>query len=391
MRTTTLLCAALFIGAIALGCSDATQSSSPFPPHVTAEVDRTVEQMIADGMSPGAMVTVATPKGTWTRAYGVADVATGAPMEADLLFRIGSVTKTFTVTLLLMLVDEGRLGLDDTIATYLEGVPNGDRITLRMMAGMTSGLPNYTENEDFVAAVKHDWAYDWAPDQLLGFAYAQPFLFPPGTSLHYSNTNTVLLGQLIEMIEQKPIADVFRERIFAPLGLDGTSWPSGLGFPGPYVHGYSDLNEEETIADASHWSPSEAHTAGAIISTLADVRVWTRALARGDLLTPETQRQRLTWPDVGGNTAERHYALGIFGIDGWIGHDGDIPGYNTYAMHEPDLDATLVVMTNADTPYQGVSPAAALVKTVSDILFPGHGIDALSLPEGARHRGLRRR
>jgi D-alanyl-D-alanine carboxypeptidase len=108
-------------------------------------------------------------------------------------------------------------------------------------------------------------------------------------------------------------------------------------------------------------------------------------------LTPETQRERLAWPDVGGNSAERFYALGIFGIDGWIGHDGDIPGYNTYAMYNPELDATLVVTTNADAPYRDLAPAAALIRAVSDTLFPGHGIDALGLPEGARHHGLRRR
>ena len=371
LRAVLLVCALL-----AFGCSDAGNSSgNPFSPEQIAQVDQTIGDMLDAGLSAGTMLTVTTPNGTWTKAYGISDTASGAPMSPELVFRIGSITKTFTVTVLLQLVDERRLGLDDAIGNYLAGVPHGDRVTLREMADMTSGIPSYTENQQFIAALVQDLSRDWQPQELLTYAYDQDFRFPPGSAFDYSNTNTVLLGLLIEQIEKKPIGEVFRERIFGKLGLAHTSWPEDASFPAPHVHGYSETNLEGTLQDATGYSPSEAFTAGEIISDLADLRVWIRSLALGGLLTPATQLERLTYAPVAGNSPERFYALGIFGINGWLGHDGDIPGYTSFAMYNPELDASIVVTANADTKFQGYAPASAVIKAVSGILFPGHIID----------------
>lgn len=129
---------------------------------------------------PGAIVGVWGPDGDYVKAFGVADKSTGAPMETDFYHRIGSVTKTFTVTGLLQLVDEDKVALDDPISKYVEGVPAGDQITLRQLARMQSGLPNYTANKDFQQALLSDPMRAFTPQELLGYAFTQPASFPPG-------------------------------------------------------------------------------------------------------------------------------------------------------------------------------------------------------------------
>jgi D-alanyl-D-alanine carboxypeptidase len=108
---------------------------------------------------------------------------------------------------------------------------------------------------------------------------------------------------------------------------------------------------------------------------MPDLRIWVRALALGELLTPAMQRQRLDWPRVGPNAPARFYALGIFGIAGWLGHGGDIPGWTAFAMYNPELDASIVVTANADASFAGYAPASVLVKTATEVLFPNDVID----------------
>ena len=133
---------------------------------------------------------VQTPEYTWVRALGVADCTSEEPMTPNVHHRIGSVTKTFTISLLLQAADEGLLSLDDTIDRYIEGVPNGDKITLRQMADMTSGVANYTEDEQWGEEQSSDLHRIWEPEELAQFGIKDSPLFGPGTEWHHSNTNT---------------------------------------------------------------------------------------------------------------------------------------------------------------------------------------------------------
>ena len=161
-------------------------ASGGLDPVITRSLDAAIDDALRIGEIPGAIIGVWSPEGDYVHAAGVADRCSGAAMHADFYSRIGSETKTFTVTAVLQLVDQGRIGLDDPIGDYLTGVPGGDVITVRQLAGMQSGLANYTETDAFAKAISDDPRRHHAPQDLLGWAFAEPAAFPPGQRYQYS-------------------------------------------------------------------------------------------------------------------------------------------------------------------------------------------------------------
>lgn len=367
---------ALAVALCVTGCGGGgSGDSGPFPVELTDKASEQIEAFLKVGLAPGTIVSVSTPQGTWTRAFGIADTATGEPMTADMNFRVGSVTKTFTTTLVLMLAQEGKLDLDDPISMYLDGVPRGDEVTIRELASMRSGVPSYTKNPDFVGQMFADWTKAWLPTQLPPFGYALDFSFAPGTNFEYSNTNTILLGLLIEKLEDKPLGQVMQERIYTPLGLSRTYWPVASELHAPYSHGYSDQNLQSAVEDATGYNPSWGWSAGAMSSTISDLNVWARSLATGSLISPAMQNERLQWTAVGPMIPIKHYAFGIVYISGWLGHTGELPGYNTAMYYNPSIQTSIVVMTNTDVDFQTRAPAVVLLERLSEIFTPGNVIN----------------
>jgi D-alanyl-D-alanine carboxypeptidase len=326
---------------------------------------------------PGVSVGLWTPgQGTYIRSFGVADKSNGRRMSPDLYMRIGSETKTFTVTALLKLVDEGKAGLDDPIGRYVAGVPGGDRITLRELAGMRSGLFNYTEDPGFFKAFTSDPQRPFTPRQLLAYAFKHPVLFPPGQKFSYCNTNLILLGLAVEKAGGKPVQDYIHDNVLAPAGLRHTLFPTGAAFPGPHAQGYTDQTATGKVEDTAGWNPSWAWTAGAMISDLDDLRVWARTVATGvlpdgtTLISPATQKQRLTTPPT--TVPGAGYGLGIFDVQGWIGHNGSLPGYESLTVYLPAAQATLVVLLNTDIDHNGAEPSTLFGEAITKIVSPGH-------------------
>nr|WSX54748.1 beta-lactamase family protein [Streptomyces sp. NBC_00974] len=349
-------------------------TGSDFPrltPAVAARLDAAVRQVMRETRVPGVTVGLWAPgKGSYVKSFGVADKATGAPMEPGLNMRIGSETKTFTVTALLQLVDQGKIGLDDPIGTYVTGVPNGDRITLRELAGMRSGLFNYSEDEDFNKRLDTGAERPFTPQELLDYSFKHPVRFAPGEKFEYSNTNLILIGLLIEKVTGRPLHDVIQRDVLEPAGLHHTVFPTGAEFPEPHAHGYTEQSASGRIVDSTDWNPSWGWAAGAIISDLQDLRSWSRTLATGALLTPATQAQRLKTSPIGIPGAG--YGLGIFDVQGWIGHNGSLPGYESLAVYLPEARAVLVVLLNTDVPHDGKEPSAFFGEAVTAIVTPDH-------------------
>jgi D-alanyl-D-alanine carboxypeptidase len=339
----------------------------------TKHLDAAVSDTLRRTGVPGAIVGVWGSHCRYEKAVGIADKATGAPMRTDFYSRIGSETKTFTITGVLQLVDEGKIGLDDPIATYVPGVPEGDRITLRQLAGMRSGLFPYSADEDFVNALLADPNRPWTPQELLSYSFRHPLDFQPGQGLEYSNTNTILLGLVVEKVSGLPLHKYVRQRIAEPLQLEHTLFPTDASFPKPHAQGYTQQTPDGSETVATDWNPSWGWAAGAMISTLHDLRTWGRAVATGALLSPETQAQRLQTvsapplpPDVG-------YGLGIFVAEGWIGHNGSLPGYESLTLYLPQQQTTLVVLLNSDEPAPGIpEPSSAFGTAITKIISPDH-------------------
>ncbi|MCF3178950.1 beta-lactamase family protein [Streptomyces polychromogenes] len=359
----------------------ATPVGDDFPrltPAVAAQLDAAVQKVLEEAGVPGVMVSLSAPgKGEYVRAFGVADKATGAPMKTDMNMRIGSVTKTFTVTALLRLVDQGKVGLDDPIGKYAAGVPNGERITLRQLAEMRSGLFNYSEDEGFFKALTSDPRRPFTPQELLSYAFRHPVLFEPGAKFSYCNTNLVLLGLVVEKVTGEPLQKVVTDQVIKPAGLRHTLFPTGAEFPSPHARGYTDQTATGKVEDAAGWDPSWGWAAGAMTSDLDDLRSWAGTLATGTLLTPATQAQRLKMvqalPDAG-------YGLGIFDVAGWIGHNGSLPGYEALVVHLPRPQATLVVLLNTDISYKGAEPSTAFGEAITRIVTPRHVFELPAQP-----------
>lgn len=324
-------------------------STAALPEDLVATLNAAVEDALPVTAAPGVVVGVRTPEGEWVQSYGSADWDRTKPMADDVHQRIGSVTKTMTGTVILQLVQEGLVSLDDTIARYVDGMPNGDMVTLRMLLNMTSGLASYTFSTDFTDAYFADPSLVFTPEQLLDVARGLDPLFDPGAEFNYSNTNTILLGKVIEEVTAKDVGEVFTERIYEPLGLTGKSWPGeSPNLPDPHANGYTlqGSGSPEAPADATNWNPAWGWTAGEAISTMSDLLVYGRAIGTGvGLLDEATQVERLTsFPGAAG------YGLAMGCVDGWVGHTGELPGFNTSVFYDTTTDTTVIVMANSDIP-----------------------------------------
>lgn len=350
--------------------ADASGAAKEMDAGVTGRLDDAIDKAMDQAAVPGAIIGIWGPNGNYARALGVADQASGAPMSTDFYHRIGSQTKTFTITGMLQLADQGRLGLDDPIAKFVDDVPEGDKITLRQLARMQSGLANFSDTNGFQQAFFADPFRNFTPQELLDYAFAEPPAFAPGEGFLYCNTNTVLLGLVVEKISGQSLPDYIRDHITTPLGMSHTSFPTTNAFPDPHAEGYTTQNADNSETTATDWNPSWAWAAGAMISTLEDMRIWAPALASGKLLTPEMQAQRLQTVATPGMPAEDGYGMGIFNLGGWIGHNGSLPGYQTVAVYLPESQTTLVIFLNTDIAYQGQEPSTLVAKAITEIISP---------------------
>jgi D-alanyl-D-alanine carboxypeptidase len=352
--------------------SSAAESDSELNADMKLKIDAALVQAMTAASVPGVMLGVWGPNGHYERAYGVADKSTRAPMQTSFYSRIGSVTKTFTVTGVLQLADQNKVGLDDPIGKYIDGVPHGDAITLRELARMQSGLANFTDNPQFQQAFFADPRRSFSPQELLGYSFSQPPTFAPGADFQYCNTNTILLGLVVEKISGQSLPEYVRVHILTPLGMSQTSFPTTNAFPDPHAQGYTNQTANDAETTATDWDPTWAWAAGAMISTLHDMHSWAPALATGKLLSPQMQAQRLQTVPGKGLPPPDGYGLGIFNLGGWIGHNGSLPGYQSVVVYQPDTRQTLVILTNTDINYQGNEPSTTLANAVTKVLTPDH-------------------
>ncbi|WP_329403585.1 serine hydrolase domain-containing protein [Streptomyces melanogenes] len=359
------------VGTLAKAGEDHDYPRHELSPGLRAKLDKAVRDVMKKAGIPGVQVGLWMPgKGSYVRAFGVADKRTGAPMTDDMRMRIGSVTKTFTATAVLELVDDGKVGLDDPISKYFKGVPNGHRIAVRDLLDMRSGLFSYSADDAFIKAFLTNPDRPFTPKELLAYAFKHPNQFPPGSKFQYCNTNYILLGLLVEKMTGRSLRDVIEHRILRPSHLDDTLFPKAAEFPRPHAHGYTNQTLTGKVTDSTHWNPSWAWAAGSMISDLHDLKHWAKDLATGTLLSPEAQAERLKVLPTGIPGAG--YGLGIFNIQGWTGHNGSLPGYETLVLYLPEQKATLVALLNTDILYKGEEPSTVLGKAITSIVTPKH-------------------
>jgi len=344
-----------------------------FPNSLKVKIDEAIQKSLIETNAPGVTAGIwIDNSGNYTTSAGVSNIANNALMETDMHFRIGSITKTFTAIAVLQLVDDNLITLDEPIQTYLpeKNIPRGDEITVRMLGNMTSGLFSYTFDSIFQLDYFGNPNKEWIPDSLLARAFSHPNLFDPGTDFFYCNTNTVILGLLLEKMTGKNIAQVFEERIFTPLSLNNTIWPGGSFLPEPYSHGYTMQTLDGLMADAAYWNPSWAFTAGQLISNIYDLKTHIESISTGSLISEEMYEEQRQWIVI---PTKGSYGFGIAEMNGWLGHTGSIPGYNTIMYKNKEEGVTIVLNVNSDIhTIGGGSPANIFFQHLAEVLTPGN-------------------
>ncbi|MEM1423665.1 MAG: serine hydrolase domain-containing protein, partial [Planctomycetota bacterium] len=361
-----LLAFSLALTAAVAGCS--TSTAPTFTPGMTLadKIEATRRHLAL----PGAAVAVYRgDEPLIDDAFGVASLETEERLTTDHAFRVASLSKPVVATVLLQLVDEGAVSLDDPVSQYIEGVPAGDEITLRMLAQHTSGLRNYIAIPAVRAAFAAQPHRAWTRDELLRFAFDfGPHFRPDEDGWMYSNTNYLLLGEVIEQVEGAPLGSVIDKRICVPLGLADTYYSTDPAMPSLHARGYQMgdqtgpkywVGEGEVAWDETDASPSMWHAAGAMVSTLDDVRRLLGAVVEGELVSERAHAEQTSWRETGYTSGYR-YGLGLVNYRGGIGHNGMVPGYQATAAHDPDRDVTVVVLANMYSSPNYEEPANAI-------------------------------
>lgn len=348
----------------AASCPAATRPSAPtsLPALDAAALCRSISGL-PNGQATYSLVRVRGEAGSWTGSSGVRDVRTGGRVPDGARFRIGSVTKVFTATVVLQLVGEGKIDLDGTVQHYLSGLlpASYPSVTVAQLLNHTSGLPSPTLPGDDQWILDHRFD-TWTPQRWMDGVAKNPMEFTPGTKQHYLNTNTIVLGMLIEKVTGRPYGDAVRARIIRPLGLRHTTIPGeDVRIPGPHPKGY--MAVDGTLVDVTEMSQTMPWAAGEMISTTADLDRFMVALFRGRLLKPALLDKMFTLPkgvpmydgnDDPSDDQPAAYTMGmsVTTLPGGVtiyGKTGSRYGYSTGMFATRDLKRRVVVSVGSTT------------------------------------------
>jgi D-alanyl-D-alanine carboxypeptidase len=319
----------------------------------TPNLQKGLDALVAAG-APGAILVVRNGSHTISYTAGLADVKEKRPMRAIDRFRIASLTKTYTATVVLQLVGEGKLRLSDSVEHWLPGlVPNGGEITIRQLLNHTSGLfDDEKDSEILKPYYAGELGHYWSMRQLVEHAVTHKPLFTPGARWSYSNTNYILAALIVEAVTGHSFGAELQSRILRPLHLDATSYPTTPKMPNPYAHGYFVFGTQQGF-DITNLSPSLYSASGAIVSNVADIADFYRGLLTAHLLRPaELAAMKIAVGPNGKATARHGYGLGLVRWPlscgtAW-GQDGGIPGYETRIYSSADGRRQAVLFINHD-------------------------------------------
>ncbi len=365
----------LVTAAVALGCAadDYTSLAGHYGDDLQAALQNTLDAY----HGPGAVLAVNFNDGsTWIGSAGVAQLPDES-LSAAYHFRMGSVTKTFTGEAVLLLAQNGALTLDDTLDMWLgQLVPDGEGITVHNLLDHTSGLFDFTWSEDYLDKILENPTGVWLPEELVAIANENGPIAAPGEAAVYCNTNYVLLGLIIEAASGQKAEAFIAENLLEPLALTETSFPTTAEIPAPYTHGYLDVNGDGLFTadeDYSAQHPSAIWTAGAMISTPADLLVWLAELNDSTLLDERFQAERLNFARQVDGFPAGYFGLGIVKLDGGVGHTGALMGYQTVILRYRDAD--FVVYGNGYLTSEGVNITNKIYQAAVEVVYPGSDVE----------------
>jgi CubicO group peptidase (beta-lactamase class C family) len=338
-------------------------AASGGPDDRAAPIDKAVQDLMA-AHDLGAVIVEVTDHGRplLTKAYG--ESMTGVPASVDMHFRNGAVAAQYMSTLLLRLVDQGRVALDDPVAEWFPELPRARDVTLRMLAGMTSGYPDFV-SDALIEALYADPFRTFTQEELLDFAFAQPHLFRPGTNWSYAHTNYVVLGMILQQVTREPLDAALSRDVLKPLGLRDTVDPGSPEIAPPVLHAFSSERrealriptEQAFIEESTFWNPSWTFAEGAIqTTTISDMTRTAIGLGEGRLLSRQSYEEQID-PHLGFGhpqngcancrTLNEAYGFGLGAVRNgeWILQNPALAGYAGVEAYNPTTKISVAVVT----------------------------------------------
>jgi CubicO group peptidase (beta-lactamase class C family) len=308
-------------------------------------------------------------------------VELGVPIQPDMVFELGSITKQFTATAILMLVERGQVSLADDVTKYLPDFPtHGKAITVEHLLTHTSGIPSYTGLPEWLPKMREDFT----PRQIIDLFKDKPLEFEPGENWSYNNSGYILLGAIIEKVSGKSYEDFVEQQIFKPLGMTRSRYGNNSEIVPGRVEGYD--KEDSGYRRAAYLSLTQPYAAGSLMSTVDDLARWDEALLGASLLKPASLDRMFTPVNLrsGKNTSYAYgWAVGEYAGRKLIEHGGDINGFTTDILRVPEARLLVVILSNntgKDTrPLAFEIAAKALGKAVED--WPVLALDGKAMDE----------
>ena len=323
------------------------QSIDTIDPDLKARVDRIAAQVLEQTGVPSASVAVVQHgKLAYTHAYGLARLDPRTPATPEMRYSIGSISKQFTAAAILLLQEQGKLSLDDTVGKYIPGLTEGDKVTIRQILSHTSGYQDYWPEDYLMTPMRKPES----AQQIIDTWAKKPLDFEPGTQWQYSNTNFVIAGRIVETITGAPLMDLLTTRMFRPLGMQSV-WNSD--------------ETKLTTADATPYirnalgplrvAPKEGRgwmfAAGELAMTAHDLALWDESLIAQSILKPESYKQMFTEVKLEDGKGT-HYGLGVEVMDRnghrSIEHSGEVSGFVSDNQVLVDDGVAVAVLTNQD-------------------------------------------
>jgi D-alanyl-D-alanine carboxypeptidase len=325
-------------------------------------IDTLLQESYSSSEPGAAVIVVKNGKTILRKGQGMANLELEVPIEPDMVFRLGSITKQFTAIAILMLAEQGKLALDDSITKFLPDYPtHGHLITIEFLLTHTSGIKNYTDIPEWQPLLRKDFSVQ----ELIDFFKYQPMQFAPRTQWEYSNSGYILLGAIIEKVSGATYEQFIQQNIFGPLGMKQSYYDCPLRVTPRRVAGYAKGSEGYT--NAVYLSMTQPYAAGSLSSTVDDLAIWDAALYTEKLLKQETLRQAfIPYRLKGGSSISYGYGWGISEYEGHrlIEHGGGIPGFSTQAIRIPNARVFVAVLTN----NEGISPELLAFKIATSAI-----------------------
>ncbi|WP_108425216.1 serine hydrolase domain-containing protein [Flagellimonas amoyensis] len=310
-----------------------------------SQIDRVLEAKFENSGTGAVFLATKNGKIVYNKAFGLSNLEFQVPMQTDNVFEIGSMTKQFTAVSILMLMEEGKLQLEDDITKYIPEYPtHGHGITIHHLLTHTSGIKSFTSVKGLNAIAQNEME----PMQVIDFFKDEPMDFAPGAEFRYNNSGYVLLGYIIEKVSGMSYEDFVEQRIFKKLGMSSSRYASHSEVVPKRASGY---HKKEDYSNARHISFSIPYASGALMSTVGDMLVWEEAIKNHVLLGKETTQMAFTnYTLNNGKPINYGYGWHIkeFGSVLSYEHGGSIFGFKSMGVYLPKEDVYVIGLSNCD-------------------------------------------